>query len=215
MRENASPKLKKRIIVTLIVILAVLLVMYLLVELIPKLYSVKDAERVQEVTADYNFYPADYEENIFEDIDYLALINNGLLYYDNGSNSILEATEENAADFGEAASLMINMFYSVVEGDAVRYNSYFSDEYFRVFSAKERFTMQKIYNAKLSLIAVEGVEEKAGNYTKYTFKLEYFIFENNGTYRKDIGEDARTQYFTVTDKSGNFLIDSLFYEIIK
>jgi len=201
---------KKKMIIALCVILGAVLILYLLTILIPMIFS-RQADDQSEYVADYNFYPANHDEDIFADADYMKLISNGMLEYDNGSNSIITIKENNYSDQDNYAQVVIDMLYSIRDGDEDRYNLYFSDEYFKSNSKKESFTPQKIYNARLNLFSTEAVTEGKDTYTKKIFKLEYQIYENNGTFRKDIGDDSRPQYIYVTNRNGNILIDSITY----
>jgi len=74
--------------------------------------------------------------------------------------------------------------------------------------------MQKLYEVSLTKELVEKVEEKDGEFTRYTFILSYRILKNNGTFRKDIGDGYRRQYITVTDRNGQLLIDRVSTERI-
>ena len=47
------------------------------------------------------------------------------------------------------------------------------------------------------------------NYTKSIYTLEYQINKNNGTFRRDIGDGSKQQYFVVTNRTGEWLIDSI------
>ena len=184
------------------------MVLYGLTVLIPYLQQL-NAQEEDEIVADFNFYPADYDENIFEDPEYLSLISDGILMYDD-SYMATTVDKESAKYFGGQVEMLVNMVYSVINGNAAEYNSYFSEKYFENNSAKSKFTMQKIYNATLTYFSAEGVEDKNGNkYTQYTYKLIYNIYENNGTFRKDIGDDARAQYIVISEYNGKFLIDSI------
>ena len=52
------------------------------------------------------------------------------------------------------------------------------------------------------------------NYTKYNYRLEYMIRQNNGTFRTDVGSDATlVQYITVSEIKNRTVID--YYEAIK
>ena len=205
---------KKKMIIALCVALGAVLVLYLLTILIPMISSRQTNDQA-EFVADYNFYSADYDEDIFADEEYMELISRGMLQYDNGSNSIITVSEDNISDCGDYAAVVVNMLYSVRNGKADEYNTYFNDEYYRNNSKKETFTPQKIYDARLSLFSVEAVQENKASYTKQVYKLEYKIYENNGTYRKDIGDGSRAQYICVTNRTGAPLIEAIIYESSK
>lgn len=200
---------KRVLIIVLISLAAILLLMYLLTLLLPLMLDSLSEEAREEGTADFNFYTPDFEENIFEDQDYMALIADGVLKYDNGANSIVSITPENAASNGDAVKLLTDLVYAAIYGDNDLYNSFFSSEYLKDHEPKGEFTMQKIYGGMITAYSTEGVQEKNGNYTKYIYKLSYRILENNGTFRADIGDDAKTQYIVITDREGTLLIDAV------
>ena len=47
------------------------------------------------------------------------------------------------------------------------------------------------------------------NYTKFIYAVEYQINENNGTFRRDIGDGSRPQYLVVTNRTGEWKIESV------
>ncbi len=198
--------LKKRIIIILIVIVCIIPILLGAIYAI-NLYA-KTKNKTPEVTINYNWYPADFNENIFEDEEYMKLIEYEFISYTEGSvTQIID--KETANIYGKDVSFMVDYLYSIVEGDADKYNSYFSEEYYKSANKKDAFTMQKIYDVELRKQSLEKVEEKGNTYTKCTFVLSYRILENNGTFRKDIGEGSREQYITLTNRNGEFLIDSI------
>ena len=208
MSQN-NKNVKKTLIIVLSVLAAVLLVMYLLTLALPSLFNAISGENTEEGTADFNFYEPDFNENIYEDDRYLELIADGVLRYDNGSNSIVAITPDNVASFGDPIKLLYNLVYAAIEGDNERYNSFFSSEYLKAHGAKGEFTMQKIYGGTITAYSTEGVQGNNGNYTKYIYMLNYRILDNNGTFRADIGEDSKTQYIVITDREGKLLIDAI------
>lgn len=211
---KTNPNLKKKLIIILAVIVGVLLIMYLLTIIIPQVYRALQPKET-ELVIDYNFHEADYSENIFDDAEYNELIKNGILEYDNATNSIVTITKENAAEQGEAVGVLTNMVYSIINGNSEEYNSYFSEEYFKSHEHKGEFTMQKIYDGRITFFSSETVDDKNGAYTKYIYKLKYCIYENNGTFRKDIGDSYRTQYMVITNREGSLLIDAILYDKTK
>ena len=207
MANEAKKNFKKRLLIILAALAALLLVMYLLTLILPKIFNGITEDSTEEGTANFNFYTPDYDENIYEDEDYLALIENGVLTYDNGTNSMVAINTENASEHGEAVKLLTDYVYSIINGDVSKHNSYFSDKYYETNEPKASFTMQKIFNGTITYYSVQSAVENGNNYTKYIYKLKYNIHENNGTFRMDIGEDAKTQYVVITDREGKLLID--------
>ena len=199
---------KKKIIIILIIVSAVLLVMYALTLILPMLFE-KLSSKEEEGSVKFNFYEPDYDEDIFTDEEYIALIKDGFLSYDDGANSISQISSDDIDQFGDHVELISNLVYSIQNGDSELYNSFFSDEYLSQNGKKENFTMQKIYDVTITYYGVEEVSDKTGNYTRYIYKLKYRIYENNGTFRQDIDEDAKTQYIVITERTGKLLIDSI------
>ncbi len=146
-------------------------------------------------------YPADFNEDIFKDPEYLEkdrLINfsDYRVYQDGGYISI---DSENYTKYGEEAIFMYEFLQSIINGDVVFYNSCFSDRYFEVEDKQQPFTMQKLYNINIRLLQVGEAE----NDIEFAYiRLEYCIFKNNQTLRDDIGSDhSRTQFFTLVRDS--------------
>jgi hypothetical protein len=207
--SQSNKNVRKTLIIVLIALAVVLLVMYLLTLLLPRVLDTLSKNEEEEGTADFNFYEPDFNEDIYTDSQYLALIENGVLQYDNGSNSIVTLTLENAKDHGDVADMLTRFVYSIIEGDNDLYNSFFSNEYMKKHSPKGKFTMQKIYNGTIMPYSVETIQENNGNYTKFIYKLNYRILNNNGSFRMDIGDDSKTQYIVITDREGKLLIDAI------
>ena len=103
------------------------------------------------------------------------------------------------------------MVYAIINGNASEYNSLFSKKYFENHEPKQSFTMQKIYNGKITYFSSESETIDGVTYKTYTYNLVYNIFENNGTFRKDIGDGARMQYIKVSEREGKMLIDDIQY----
>ena len=208
MSQNKK-NVKKTLIIVLLVLAAVLLVMYLLTLALPRLFNAINGDNTEEGTANFNFYEPAFVENIYEDEIYLELIADGVLKYDNVSNSIVDITPDNVNSFGEPIKLLYDLVYAAIEGDNERYNSIYSSEYLKAHGAKGEFTMQKIYGGMITAYSTENIQGNNGNYTKYIYMLNYRILDNNGTFRADIGEDSKTQYIVITNREGKLLIDAI------
>ena len=153
------------------------------------------------------FFEPNYEENIFEDTKYMGLDRNIYIY--NIATGVTESLEqEDYEEYSDAVKLMVDLINSIINGDAETYNKFFSNECIAggYVQLKEEFTMQKLYNIQITQLS----EEDNNNYTKYEFILEYMIMQNNGTFRTDIDSNAsKKQYITITDRTGELLIDSI------
>lgn len=193
---------KKRMLIGIAVIIGV--IVFLLVCAFVIDFIQDKSNEVDDI--DYNFYPADFEENIYEDEEYLELISEEFIKYcDSETNVTVGIDKETAQKQGKVVDFLVDMIYNIIEGDCESYNKKFSDEYYKENKPKERFTMQKLYDVTITYLS----SENDGDYTKYYYCVEYKIYHNNGTFRRDIGAGSKKQYFTLTDASGELLIDNI------
>jgi hypothetical protein len=212
--EKKSKKSKKKLLISIICIVAFIALLAITIEIIEYVNNKKTFEPIE---IDYDFYPADYDENIFEDEKYLELIKDGYIRVCNSSTGVTSGVDLNKTDkYSPEVQFMLGYIQDIIDGNHESYNSRFSEEYYTKQKPFERFTMQKVYDVLITQKDVETVTDKKteSNYTKYLIVLEYKIYENNGTFRRDIGTGSRKQYFTITDKNGSLLIDSINIEKI-
>ena len=202
---------KKKLLIAIAVILGVLLLLTGASYLIDFIEQGKLHTNVGEKEVNYNFYPADFEENIFENPDYLKLLDDGKIFIDFKEGGLtLGIAPEDAYKYGEDLKLMTDMLFAVINGNNDLYNGYFTDRYYESHSPKDEFTMQMLYNIKIERLSSGKTEAEDGSeYTKSVFTVEYRIFHNNGTFRRDIGAGSKKQYITVTNQGGEWRIDSI------
>lgn len=158
------------------------------------------------------FFTPNYDEDIFADPVYMGLDRN-IYIYDIASGVTESLEMDDYAEYGDSVQFMADFVNAIINGDAEAYNESFDDECFYSGSVeeKEAFTMQKLYNIKITRMSEEDASDNGANYTKYEFILEYMIYQNNGTFRTDIGSDAsKKQYITVTDRSGKLWIEQIY-----
>ena len=157
------------------------------------------------------FFEPDYDENIFENEKYMGLDRNIYIY--DIATGVTESLEtEDYEEYNDSVKFMVDFVNSIINGDADTYNQFFSDECIEggYVQLKETFTMQKLYNIKITTLSEEEIQNDTNNYTKYEFILEYMIMQNNGTFRTDIDSDAsKKQYITVIELDGELLIDKI------
>ena len=204
--KAAQKKVKKKLIIIIISTLGVIAFLSVASLVIDKL-----SKPDEEFVADYNFYPADYDENIFEDQKYLALTAEEFIKYtDSTTNETAGITKDTAYEQGSEVQFIVDMIYDAINGDNNAYNARFSSKYYETHSPKDRFTMQKIYDVFITYVSEEDISDGSGNYTKSIYCVEYKIYQNNGTFRKDIGDGSKKQYLTLnTNRDGEILIDSI------
>lgn len=209
--KKISPK--KKLMIAVILTLSVIILLWGIVALIEYI-SLNNIEEEYN----YNFYPANYDEDIFEDERYLELIQGEYVRFcDASTNLTVGVNMEALEEYPEEVRFMLEGLLDAINGDYESYNSRFSQEYYKNNKPYERFTMQKIYDVTLTLQSSESVtdEETGRNYTKYSFALQYKIYQNNGTFRNDSQNGTKKQYFTVTNRTGELLIDSVGVERVK
>ena len=204
---------QKKLIIILAVALAAVIIFGVALAVVPQLLDDgkdnNNFDDIDDIKPNYNFYPADYNENIFEDDEYLKLVEEyGILTYYTGYTRV-ELNNDNADAYGEQVELIVNMIYAAVNGNAKEYNSYFSKKYFKRNEPKEKFTMQKIFNGEISEFGVAKVSENGNNYTEYTYRLTFEISENNGTFRDDFFDQRPRHHVTISNRDGEFKIDAI------
>lgn len=196
---------KKRIIIALIAILAILVLLFATVFVIDY-FEASDEENagVQTISPD-EFYPVDWEEDIYLDKDYTDLISGEFIKYDGQNNEgIVGITPENVQSKGEDVVFLVDMIYDIIEGDVESYNSKFSSEYYKNNTPMEKFTKQKVYDVNITYAQAENISGKGTMYC-----IEYKILKNNGTFRNDILNGSKKQYITLVNYSGEIKINSL------
>ncbi len=199
--------------ILLIIIASILAVIILLASVVGILewQESKNIKDMDDIEIDYPFYPADFDLNIWEDEEYQELLRGRFLHYCNSyTNITVSITRDTALQHGEEVAFLVDYVYTIIEGDHEAYNNCFSEQYYaQGKTRKEAFTMQQLHHIVLTKISQETVSENGANYTKYLYAVEYQIHENNGTFRRDIGDGVRPQYLSLTNRSGKWKIDSM------
>ncbi len=150
---------------------------------------------------DIYYFSADYNENISEDIVYMSY-DRDIMFAD-ASGFLHELTEDNIKD-SLVAELMFNYFTALKNGDAASHAALFTEQYKRDFEMQERFTPQKVYDIEISYLTSNNGND--------VYKVLYKIYENNGSYRADVGSNiAKIMAFEIDKSSGVALINSIGY----
>lgn len=201
---------KKKILMAWSIIIVVLITFWCVAYFLEKIENNLNKKPIYNPNAQtIIFHEIDYNENIFQDAVYMGMDRN--IYICDINTGITESLEEHDyANYGPDVKFMANFVNFIIEGNAVAYNDCFSDNYYSDINndPKESFTMQKLYNIKLTKISEEKSDN--GDYTEYYYFLEYMIYQNNGSFRMDIESDASVaQYITLIDKDSDYKIDEL------
>lgn len=209
--RESTRKLKRNMMIVIVCMVAFAVVAIPLINVLDKAQNVSSQEEETKQTGNF-FIPAtpDYDYDIMQDQDYLQL-NRRIYHCDERSGLTEELTDKNIAGYGPAAAVLRDAINAIIAGDADAYNALFSDNYFANHEPEAPFTMQRLYDIKLTKVNEAIVSDERGKYTQYEYEVEYKIRLNDGTYRTDIGHDeSRKQYFILSDSvTGEVLIDQI------
>ena len=176
-------RMKKRILTVGMAVVAVLFLLFFVLWLVDWLAH----RNAGVVNRDYEFYPP-YDGDIMENAEYLEL--NRMIDYCNdpqGYGLRQSIVEENEEEFDASVLFLRDYLQTVIAGDATAYNTYFNDIYFENNEPKSAFYQQMLYNMA---IYFESTEKQESGDTLTTYRLEYMIYRNNGSFHSDVGSDA-------------------------
>ena len=209
--RESTRRLKRNMIIVLVCMVVFAVVA---IPLINVLENIQNGGAEQETgklpPSSIIFATPDYEYDIMEDRDYLQL-NRRIYHCDERSGLTEELTDKNITGYGPAAVVLREAINAIIAGDADAYNELFSDNYYANHDPEAPFTMQRLYDIKLTKINESVKSGEKGKYTQYEYEVEYKIRLNDGTYRTDIGHDeSKKQYFILSDSvTGDVLIDQI------
>lgn len=207
-------RLKRRILVVFLCLLVFMAIAIPLISFIENRESQSSqGEAETHRSPSISFCTPDYDYDIMQDSEYLSL-NRYFFYEDLTSGITVMLDDTNRNSYGPAVVTLMNMIEAIIAGDNEAYNQLFSDDYYSVYDPEDEFTMQQVYDIKISKRSTSEVtSESGGTYTQYDFVVEYKIHKNNGTFRTDIGHDeSRKQIFILSDSGSNTaLIDDIGY----
>ena len=196
-------KLKRAVLIVAAAFLALLLLtglLWLVNKFLPKV--------LPEPEDAFSFYEADYDRNIFEYPAYQRL-NRSVRYleYETGEN----LTEENYLTLGVASEFFYKYFDAIIRGDCDAYRAYLTPHYIETYQPPELFTMQMLYNIEVNREQhVSTAEFEGQTATVHYFSVKYSIFENNGTFRRDVGSNtSTTQYYEIYVVGGRFYLNAI------
>lgn len=209
--RESTRRLKRNMIIVLVCMAVFAVVAIPLINLLDNLQGGGTAEETQKLPpSSIIFVTPDYDYDIMQDKDYLQL-NRRIYHYDERSGLTEELTDKNVAGYGPAARVLQDAINAIIAGDADAYNELFSDNYYANHEPEAPFTMQRLYDIKITKVNESLKSGEKGKYTQYEYELEYKIRLNDGTFRTDIGHDeSKKQYFILSDSvTGDVLIDQI------
>jgi len=212
--KQDKAKDKKRLKKAFVIIASVLLALFLIslaaeriTDLLRQKNSDDTASRLAEEESGNEFFEPDYEENILEDELYLSLDRRIMFTRYGEQTELIFSTAEQK---GAAAKMFCEYFNCIIRGDYSEYPRFFTEKYKNDRNADipERFTMQKLYDIGVSLF--DSTADPDNGVLKEIYEVRYRIFENNGTFRRDIKSmETRTLVFEVYISDGIALINSV------
>ena len=208
--SKAAGNLKRKMLLVFGILLVILIAMFVLVTALENWLTKAQTEQPTHGTPQtIIFHTPNYDEDITKDKSYMD--RDRQIYYSDISTGVtISLSKETYGEHGEGVELLCHMIESVIAGDHEKYNSFFSEEYLDREGEKDMFTAQKLYEIKITLLSSEEIVEDGLKSTVETFTLEYMIYQNNGTFRTDVGSDAiRKQNVVVSDREGDMRIDSI------
>lgn len=212
--QAGARRLKRRILIVFVCMLVFMAVAIPLLSFIDSKESQQTPEGAEtHKSPSISFCTPDYDYDIMKDSEYLGL-NRYFFYEDQTSGVTVMLDDTNRNAYGPAVVTLTKMVEAIIAGDSEAYNQLFSEDYFSVYEPEEPFTMQQVYDIKISKRGVSQVTPESGKaYTRYEFIVEYKIHKNNGTFRTDIGHDeSRKQIFILSEReSGTTRIDDIGY----
>lgn len=209
--RESTRRLRRNMIVVLICMAVFAVVAIPLINILDGLQRGDGEEETKKLPpSSIIFATPDYEYDIMQDNDYLQL-NRRIYHCDDRSGMTEELTDKNISGYGAAAEILREYINAVIAGDADALNALFSENYFANHEAEPPFTMQRLYDIKLTKMNETTIAGEKGKYTQYEYEVEYKIRLNDGTFRTDIGHDeSKKQYFVLSDSvTGEVLIDQI------
>lgn len=183
--KKATKKAKKILLIVGGAFVALLLALLLFLWLLPE---------KEQPQYDIYFYPV-VDENIFENQQYLD--KNRFVYYcddPQGYGLTEQITDEDRASFDFKVQFAEIYLNCLISGDREMLRQLCSQEYLKK-NAIPQFTQQMLYEMYIYYHSTERLDN---GMERVTYKLNYKIFRNNGTYRRDVGSDgAKPEYLVL------------------
>ena len=198
--RQQSHKLLRRILFILILTVAGLLLLLGTVALILKL--------TEAPPPTFKFYPVS-EEDIMKNEEYLA--KDRYIYYSD-PNGVTERVDEEYLEAYPNAELQFVYDYiqTIIKGDEVLFHLFFSEDYYKRHEKQAAFTPQMLCNID---VEIYKLEEKENGDRLVTYRLEYDIYRNNGTYRNDCAPEKESPEFIAlrVSKTGDIEIEQRYF----
>lgn len=206
-QQKRNRMLVKRIVILVAVVLLVVAILAGALGLFLHILRRNSDSVWSELPSDA-FYEANYDENILENPDYLRF-HRAVMYLEYGSGE--ELTEQNASSLGVASDFFYRYFQAIITGNAAEYQAMLTSAYVERYYPPTRFTMQMLYDIEVNQLQNAGTAEYHGETIPvYYFSVKYKIFQNNGTFRRDVGSNiSTTQYYELYKIQGKLYLNAI------
>ena len=153
---------------------------------------------------DLRFFPVEEGKNVLEDPLYRTL--DSSIYYTRYAETVA-LNEQNLESAHPSAQFFYNYFNCIKNGEYQLYSSFYTNECYnhKNFNRPNSFTTQGLYDINIKLHSITVDKDK--NQATETYTVSYRIFENNGTYRKDVlPDELLVRVFEIKIDNGNIKI---------
>lgn len=197
-KQTSRRRLRAAILAAGITVALAVLVVVLLVVLLPK-----DEPAPEPDTRPITFYPV-WDGDVRENELYLGL--DRQFYLCDPDYGSKEALDDDQLEADPKLALLRDYINSLINGYPNACRSLFTAAALAEDPVPD-FAQQMIWRVEITKTE-EQIEEGT---TRTTYCLEYMIYRNNGTYRRDVGSNAvRPEYLTLIEVAeGEYRIDSL------
>ena len=191
-------RLRLAVLVACAAVMLAGLTVVLLTVLLPK-----DKPTPEPGSRPISFYPV-WEGNVRENEQYLGL--DRQFYLCNPDYGIKEALDAGQMDSDPKLALLRDYINSLIDGYPNACRALFTASALAETPVPD-FAQQMIWQVEIT----ETEAKTENGVARTTYCLEYRIYRNNGTYRRDVGSNAaRPEYLTLIEiADGEYRIDSL------
>ncbi len=159
------------------------------------------------------YYPADFNENIYNDDAYVDLISSYALEYVDGDINYKLKYDDLEKIGGNLSIFFYNYFNDIRNGDNEKYNSYFDERAFKIREKAGEFTMQQIYDIVIKPLNIDPDLGEEYDWVKDSgiepiyVDVSYKIRKNNGTFRLGVNSDtSKPQLYILYDSGKEYKI---------
>ncbi|MBO4355735.1 MAG: hypothetical protein J5850_02640 [Clostridia bacterium] len=176
-----------------------------------------DAESSKSADVTYRqemFSEPDYDRDFKTMTDYLD--RDRYLHYKQGNEAFI-IDKVNVKSQSDVCVMWYNYFEALKAGDAKALNALYTEDCIRKNGRQGKFSPQPVYDISVEMISENYLENGDSNgdyagYTVYYFDVNYCIWDNDGTFRRDIiiEDSSRTLRFEVLEKDRTVKINNYY-----